>query len=198
MKKLIMCLVIGVLGVSAAVALPSQEVERAIFNQVSAQAKKSTPMPKLSPEKMKDLNEKLPVAKQVMQAEKFFKFNAATLVMEEDKNYKLDPAELGYALAFSVAREMRLSKEERTHEDQAVLSNEEQRAVYYALNTLLPEDYLKNVPSFKEYNEAYPVTDWAAFRTAVQEAQELVYQGVVAVATKQQNYRDTWLFELTH
>jgi len=216
MKKIMIGLLLGALGASSATALSFQEIERTVQEQVSEKTVKATPIPELAPEKKKDLIEKLPLAKKVMEeGEKFCEFNPATLVHEEKTIYQLNPAELGYALLFSVEREMTFNKETRTGEEQAVLSNEEKRAVYYALNKLLPPYYLNQetkpaegedypatkVPAFKEYTQMFPETkdwNWNVFREAAQEAQELVYQGVVAIATKQDNFRHNWLYVLTH
>lgn len=160
------------------VALDGQMVENAVLRAEAAQQQ----MPTLSAQRMEVFQRNLAQAVQVMQ---------------QDELGELDPVRLGEALLSSVSRMMEYEKEQATHA-RLSLSDEDQRAVYYALYTLLPAQNRKGLPTVKEYSKAYPVKDWDEFRKAAQYALEIVDRAVADIASKSGNYRYSWLFVLTH
>ncbi len=178
MKKIVSCLLLGMFAVLPLAALDENKVENAIIRAEAAPRK----MPTLSAQQMQVFNQNLAQAIQVMQ---------------QDELYELDPARLGEALLSSVSRTMECEKEQTLH-GQGYLSAQEQRAVYYAIYTLLPEQNRRDILSVKEYTKAYPVTDWDSFRQIAQYALELVNKAVGDIAAQTSNYRYTWLFLLTH
>lgn len=180
MKKIVSCLILTMMPVFALAALDENKVENAI---VRAQAARQTGKPALSAQKQQAF------AKYLTDAE---------YVMRQDDIEYLNPAQLGEALVSSVSRMMRIDKEARTGEDAVSLSDEEQRAVYYAIYSLLPAKNRVGMWTFEQYSKAYPVKDWNAFNEAAQEALELVYQAVADIANQKENYRYTWLWLLTH
>ncbi len=121
----------------------------------------------------------------------------AVTVMRQDEVFDLNPAQLGEALLSSVSRVLLLVREERAGE-MVELEPEEQRAVYYAIYTLLPAQNRVGLPTFQEYSSAYPVQDWDLFRDAAQESLDLVYQAIEDISQQKPNYRYSWLFFLTH
>lgn len=182
MKNLIKA-VVSVCMVCFAPALPSvaldgQAVENAVLRAEAAQRE----MPTLSAQQMEVFQRNLAQAVQVMQ---------------QDELGELDPARLGEALLDSVSRVMEYEKAQATHAQES-LSDEEQRAVYYALYTLLPAQNRQGLLSVKEYSKAYPVKDWDHFRKVAQYALETVNKAVAEIALETRNYRYSWLFVLTH
>ena len=178
MKKIVSCFILTMMPVLALAALDENKVENAIVRAQAAQRK----MPTLSAQQMEIFQQNLAQAVQVMQ---------------QDELGELDPARLGEALLSSVSRVMEYEKELAMHA-QLSLSNEEQRAVYYALYTLLPAQNREGLPSIKEYSKTYPVKDWDEFRKFAQYALETVDRAVADIASQSGNYRYSWLFVLTH
>lgn len=177
MKKMISFLMLSMAALPL-VALDENRVENAVVRAQAAQQQ----MPTLSAQQMEVFQQNLVQAVRVMQ---------------QDELGELDPARLGEALLFSVSRLMEYEKEQALHA-QLSLSNEEQRAVYYALYTLLPAQNRKGLPSVKEYSKTYPVKDWDEFRKFAQYALKTVYKAVADIASESDNYRSSWLFVLTH
>ena len=174
MKKLIICFVVATLGASSTVALSSQEIEDALTRQVVQTWAYAEPIPELSAAQRKEFPDQLE--------------RAAYEMRNNDEGY-LNPYYLGWALADSVGHAVQVRGG-----NHAASNKEQQRAVYYALNKLLPQRYLGGVPSFEEYSKVYPVEDWDAFRRAAKDAQELIYQAVTAIAEQQREvYKVLWL-----
>ena len=172
MKKLTICLLAFVLGISSAAALSPLEIEETLLNEQA----KSAPLPELSPEQKAALDKNLPLAAKVM---------------ETNNQQKLDPALLGLALETGVAKVMAARKDEQTGE--SALTSMEQRAVFVAIQRLLPAEYLDEATTYAEYSKYYPVDNWTEFNPILQQAQELVLQAVEDIANEKENYQSIWL-----
>ncbi len=178
MKKILSSLLVSIAAALPLAAFPEQAVENTVLRAEAAQRN----MPVLSAQEMQAFKQNL--AK-------------AIVVMQQDNTFELDPAQLAEALLSSVSRVMEDEKEVCTHA-QLPLSAQEQRAVYYAIYTLLPAQNRRNILSVKEYTKQYPVTDWETFRQTSRHALDLVVQAVSDIANQTSNYKYTWLFLLTH
>ena len=178
MKKILLTLLVSLVALPAVCEVTMQQLQNAVLRSEAA-AQKAMPVP----------------TEQQRQAFNALLEDAAYAMRNNDVGY-LDPSHLGEALASSITRYWELEKE--GHCPNEGLTNDEYRAVYYALYTWLPPAYRAGMMTFKEYSAAYPVYDWDAFRHASGVALDLVYQAVDDIAHQRNNYRYTWLMLLTH
>ena len=169
MKKIISCVAISLLSGLPVAALNEPALESAVF---AAEAVQQPEMPVLEAWKQARIPQYLKLAE---------------TVMTQDPTAYLNPSFLGQALVVSVSRAMQARKTDKTP-----LTAEEQRAVYYAVYTLLPSKNCMGMMPFKNYQERYPVENWGYFKDASLSALNLVYEALKDIATEQPNYRN-WL-----
>ena len=196
-KKIIICLLASVLGVTVAVAQSTEEMETYISEQAATSLEASqeqtekanekaatTAIPELSAEQLAELNEKLPAA-------------ADRMTFLRECGIGTDRCSAEYLGVLVADRVIEFSFDGTDLRG----TNEAKRATYFAVNKLLPKEYLKEVPTFKEYSKTYPgsTLNWDKFRKAAVIAQEDVYNAVVTIADETYvNYPAGWLHDATH
>lgn len=67
------------------------------------------------------------------------------------------------------------------------LSNEQKRAVHYAVTTLIPAEYNQTMP-FEEYSRLYADIDWAGYRVQCSQTLEIVYELVKEIAFNSEDF----------
>ena len=189
-KKIIFCLLAATLGTTPAVALTANEIAAHITHQAAAaqtQANAQKPtkdIPRFSDEQLAGIKKALPdvVEDQQIEASKvgshlyalteYYMVNqkASAILSEklEQKNKTLD-REWTQRDYWDVVKQVNDTL------GYIELNNEENRAIYFSLYQGLPEKYTKELLSFEQYNQKYPVSDWDVFREAATEAQRLIY-----------------------
>lgn len=112
-------------------------------------------------------------------------FNQVLRVMEAKG---MEPCALGWALATSLPDQIQYSKEDTDlMGPTAPLSNEEQRAIYYAIETLIPSPYRVGIMKAPEYTRRYPIKNWQKYNQACALATDLVYQSLQSLCGTSQN-----------
>jgi hypothetical protein len=172
MKKLVVCLFTGVLCASAAAALSLPEMERAIADQLTQAAEEAAPMPTLTKEQLLTLQDNLAKAVSVMERDSkdlpgteigntgklgYALAQSITKTIEQYKaEFLLDSTNAEKRDIFTQEGVWTLpdgklwlaDEGKQWTEETVALTAEERRAVYYALNLLLPKPYLgKKTPA---------------------------------------------------
>ena len=182
MKKLVIAgAMLGLLGAGLS-ATPADQVESALQRAISVQNEKAA----------QKQFARLTQAQQA-QFEKWLP-QAAAVMLKND----LDPADLGAALASSIPEYMIYAREAQGPQTELYNTPQELRAALYAIHVMLPAQYRKEVLGSKEYEKLYPVQDWAKYRQQCQQALEILYTAVQAIAQEQMNFQYTYLKVLTH
>lgn len=178
MKKLMVMLAVFLVAPSAFAADPLENaVRRAVYREQGVSADFCV----LPPAQQKAFDEMLPKALENMMKNKTFDF---------------DVRQLGYALSSRAAYWWSIEKAVTGDDD--VLSPQENRAILHAVWKLIPKEYNKNVISFVEYSNRFPVTDWGMFHSQCQYGLQLIYRGVKQIADNNPNYPYDALHALTH
>ncbi len=118
-------------------------------------------------------------------------FDRAMRVM---KAQGMQPCALGWALATSLPDQIQYSKEDTDlMGPTAPLSNEEQRAVYYAIETLIPSPYRVGIMKAPEYTRKYPIRNWQKYNQACALAMDLVYQSLESLCDRSENTKQGFM-----
>jgi len=158
----------------------------------------------LPADQQKEFDEMLPEAIKNMTSDKIKEMYSEIL-----------PTRLGYALNGRVAYWWILEKQEKVSEDEILnvtLTDQEKRAILYAIYKLIPAEYRTaenpkykdpegkeyKILSFQEYTNKYTVTDWKLFSQQCQTALQYVYTGVKQIADNDSHFPSDALHDLTH
>ncbi len=182
MKKFVMAgAMLGLLGAGLCAA-PADQVESALQRAIAAQNEKAAQkqFARLTQEQQAQFAQWLP--------------RAAAVMLKND----LNPAELGAALAYSIPEHMIYAREAQDPQTQLYNTPQELRAALNAIHVMLPAQYRKEVLNFKEYEQQYPVQNWTQYRQECQQALDILYTAVQAIAQEQMNFQYTYLKVLTH